>query len=153
MAACMVLVASCVAASAGCSLPANAEAEIHALVGQINDFRRSHGVPPLELAGPLMESARSHACSMVRTNAFTHAGKGGAKARMSSAGCHSRLAAENIAMGFSSGRKTMQLWVESPGHRHILLMRGVTKMGLGVAAPSPGQTGGPRWVLDVSAGC
>lgn len=122
-------------------------------MSQINQFRQQHGLAPLQLASPLMDSARTHACAMARTGAFTHSGNGGAKARMKRAGCRTRLSAENIAMGFSSGHKTMQLWVDSPGHRRILLMRGMTRMGLAVAAPAPGQPGGPRWVLDVSAGC
>lgn len=141
------------AARADCALPPGAEAEIRALASQINGFRASHGLAPLELAGPLMDSARSHACTMVRTGVFTHNGGGGAKARMKRAGCRTHYSAENIAMGFASGAKTMQLWVDSPGHRRILLMRGMRKMGLGVAAPVPGQGGGPRWVLDVAAGC
>lgn len=122
-------------------------------MSQINQFRTSHGLAPLRLEEALMDSARSHACAMVRTGVFTHNGGGGAKARMKRAGCQTRFSAENIAMGYSDSQRTMQLWVDSPGHRQVLLMRGMTRMGLAVVAPAPGQGGGPRWVLDVSASC
>ena len=107
----------------------------------------------MKIAPPLVAAAQGHGCDMVATGRFSHDGKGGAKARMKRAGCRTRKTGETIAMGYSSPKRTLQQWIESPPHRQILLMRNMTVMGIGLAEPAPGQGGGPRWVLDVSAGC
>lgn len=141
------------ASAAGCGVPEGLDSEVQVLLKKVNDVRASHGLPALRLDESLTQSAQGHACTMARAGTFTHDGSGGAKARMKRAGCKTRLSGENIAMGFSSGARTMDLWMNSPGHRRIILTRNFTRVGLGVAKPAPGTFGGPRWVLDVSAGC
>lgn len=140
-------------ASADCALNGTMNAEVGKLLTEVNALRRSNGLSPLVLDPTLMQSAQGHACNMARAGTFTHDGEGGAKARMKRAGCRTRMTGENIAMGFASGSKTMDLWLNSPHHKQILLTRNFTRVGLGVATPAPGTFGGPRWVLDVSAGC
>lgn len=56
-------------------------------------------------------------------------------------------------MGYGQGVQVFRQWLESPGHRKIMALKGVAVMGIGVAAPEPGQGGGPRWVLQVAAPC
>lgn len=154
MAAGIGTVLSFTAASAGeCPVPEGLGNEIRVVLDQVNAVRASHGLPALRLDELLTQSAQGHACTMARAGTFTHEGSGGAKARMKRAGCRTRLTGENIAMGFASGSRTMDLWMNSPGHRGIILTRNFTRIGLGVAKPAPGTFGGPRWVLDVSAGC
>ncbi len=137
----------------GCGVPDGLHSEVRVLLDQVNAVRATHGLAALRLDVSLTQSAQGHACTMARAGTFTHDGSGGAKARMKRAGCKTRLSGENIAMGFASGSRTMDLWMNSPGHRRIILTRNFTRVGLGVASPAPGTTGGPRWVLDVSAGC
>lgn len=157
--ACSLLAASvglfmtAASASAGCGVPATLDGEVRVVLDQLNAVRSRNGLPKLALDPSLTRSAQGHACTMARAGSFTHDGGGGAKARMKRAGCRTRMSGENIAMGFASGARTMDLWMNSPGHRQIILTRGFTRVGLGVAAPGPGTGGGPRWVLDVSAGC
>ncbi len=139
--------------AAGCAVPAGLDGEIRVVLNQVNTVRARHGLTPLRLDQSLTQSAQGHACTMARAGTFTHDGNGGAKARMKRAGCRTRLSGENIAMGFSSGSRTMDLWMNSPGHRDIILTGNFTHVGLGVAGPAPGTSGGPRWVLDVAAGC
>ncbi|MDH5530904.1 MAG: CAP domain-containing protein [Paracoccaceae bacterium] len=139
--------------AATCAKPDFAASALPELARLINEFRAKNGVNKLALAPSLMAAAQGHACSLVKTNQFTHNGNGGPKSRMKRAGCRAKKTGENIAMGFSSPAKTMSLWLDSPPHRRILLMRGMSVMGLGVADALPGQGGGPRWVLDVAAGC
>ena len=142
-----------VAAASGCTVPDGLGGELRIVLDELNTVRASHGLPALRLDDSLTQSAQGHACTMARAGTFTHDGSGGAKARMKRAGCKTRLSGENIAMGFASGSRTMDLWMNSPGHRRIILTRNFTRVGLGVASPAPGTAGGPRWVLDVSAGC
>lgn len=141
------------AAQADCAVPSGLDAEMRVVLSQINSVRARHGLPELRLDANLSQAAQGHACTMARAGTFTHGGNGGAKARMKRAGCKTRMAGENIAMGFSSGARTMDLWMNSPGHRQIILTGNFTRVGLGVAAPVAGKGGGPRWVMDVSAGC
>ena len=139
--------------AATCARPDFATGAVPELVSLINDFRARNGAKKLELEASLMNAAQGHACSLADSNQFTHSGNGGPKSRMKRAGCRARTTGENIAMGFSSPEKTMQLWLDSPPHRRVLLMRNMSVMGIGVAGPKPGQSGGPRWVLDVAARC
>ena len=143
------------AAAQSCAMPANAEAQIAVVLAQTNAERAARGIPPLRTSETLMRVAQSYACTMVVTNKLSHRGPDGKlpKARIRSMGCRSSLTAENIAMGFSSGDSTMNLWMSSSGHRRNILLRGVNSVGIGVAAPKPGQGGGPRWVQVFARGC
>lgn len=138
-----------------CAMPADAKTQIAKVVAETNAERRARGLPALSVSPVLTRAAQGHACAMVATGKFSHrlAGSSGPKARIRGAGCRTTLAAENIAMGYSSAAKTMDLWMESSGHRRNILLRGVTTIGIGVAAPKPGQGGGPRWVQVFARGC
>lgn len=153
MAAGILLALAGMSQAATCARPDFAAGAVPELVHLINDFREKNGAGKLVLEASLMTAAQGHACSLAASNQFTHNGNGGPKSRMKRAGCRARTTGENIAMGFSSPVKTMQLWLESPPHRRVLLMRNMSVMGIGVAGPKPGQSGGPRWVLDVAARC
>ncbi|MCB2093929.1 MAG: CAP domain-containing protein [Rhodobacteraceae bacterium] len=148
-----LFLSSGMAQASPCAQPDFAARSVPELVRLINDFRRRNGAGKLALEPSLMAAAQGHACFLARSNQFTHMGKGSPKSRMKRAGCRARTTGENIAMGFSSPDKTMKLWLESPPHRRILLMRNMTVMGIGVAGSRPAQSGGPRWVLDVAARC
>ncbi len=139
--------------AAQCARPQDGGRQIAVLADAINRYRTDRGLQPLSLLPALSRAATDHACAMVAHNRFSHDLGGTPKTRMRKAGCRTRLAGENIAMGYASGTDVLQQWLDSPGHRKILSMRGISRMGIGVASPKPGQGGGPRWVLDVAAGC
>ena len=141
------------ARAAQCAVPAGAEGELAALAGEINRFRAAKGLRALPVSPVLTRAAQEQACRMVATNTFSHSVGGGPKARLRKAGCNARLAGENIAMGYSRGAQVFEQWRTSSGHNKIMSLGGVSQMGLGVAAPAPGQGGGPRWVLAVTAPC
>lgn len=141
------------AEAAGCGRPVGEAAEGEALAAAINRFRSDQGLRPLAIAPQLTRAAGDHACAMVARNEFSHTLGGSAKARIHKAGCSARLVGENIAMGYGQGAQVFRQWLESPGHRKVMALKGVAVMGIGVAAPGPGQGGGPRWVLQVAAPC
>ncbi|MBC7142588.1 MAG: CAP domain-containing protein [Rhodobacteraceae bacterium] len=147
----MALVAS--TSEAGCARPEGGAGEVAALADAINRYRADRGLQPLAVTPALSRAAGDHACAMVAQNRFSHDLGGSPKTRMRKAGCRTRLAGENIAMGYARGADVLRQWLDSPGHRRVLSMRGISRMGIAVASPKPGQGGGPRWVLDVAAGC
>jgi uncharacterized protein YkwD len=55
---------------------------------------------------------------------------------------YSRPGAENIAKGSTTAAQTMQLWMNSHGHRANILNCKLTKLGVGVA------TAGWYWTQD-----
>jgi uncharacterized protein YkwD len=142
-------------AQAGCARPDGAGSEIKAVLASVNAERASRGLRPLRLSSTLSAAAQNHACTMVATGRFSHTGPDGSspKVRARRAGCRTRLTAENIAMGYSSADRTMDLWMHSSGHRRNILLPSVDMIGIGLAAPRPGQGGGPRWVQVFARGC
>jgi uncharacterized protein YkwD len=151
-----VMVAATGANAANCALPGNA-AEIAAKTLQLtNDIRAQNGRKPLAFDPRLQAAAQAHACDMAVQGYFSHRGKDGStsKRRLSRQGCHGGLVAENIAIGQTDSLDTVQSWMDSPGHRKIMLLgRGVDHFGLGVALAGNAYTHGYVWVMVVSRRC
>lgn len=53
--------------------------------------------------------------------------------------CHARYAGETLARGHVSPRAMVRLWMNSPGHRAILLSRKPRRIGLGAYLDSRGD--------------
>lgn len=96
------------------------------LVERINDARAAHGLHQLRIAPRLGERARDWSRHLVRRDAFRHA----------------RLRAgtgEVIAWGTCSWFKparAVRMWLDSPGHRALLLRPGFRVVGTGWARGS-----------------
>lgn len=142
--------------AASCELPGNAP-EIAAKALQLtNEIRAQNGRKPLVFDPRLQAAAQAHACDMAVQGYFSHRGKDGStsKRRLSRQGCRGGLVAENIAIGQTVPLETVQSWMESPGHRKIMLLgRGVDHYGLGVALAGNAYTHGYVWVMVVSRRC
>lgn len=151
-----VIVMATGANAASCKLPANAS-EIAAKALQLtNDIRAQNGRKPLTFDPRLQAAAQAHACDMAVQGYFSHRGKDGStsKRRLSRQGCYGGLVAENIAAGQTGSLEAVQSWMESPGHRKIMLLgRGVKNYGLGVALAGNAYTHGYVWVMVVSRRC
>lgn len=141
------------ATAATCPQPEGSAAEVAVIADALNRFRAEKGLAALAVSPQLARSANGYACALVARNEFSHTVGGSAKTRMRKAGCDARLVGENIAMGYRRGAQVFQQWLDSPGHRKVMSLDGVAIVGIGVAAPAPGQGGGPRWVLQVAAPC
>ncbi len=151
-----VVFATSNANAANCEIPGNA-AEIAAKTLQLtNDIRVQNGQKALAFDPRLQASAQAHACDMAVQGYFSHRGKdgSGAKRRLRRQDCRGGLVGENIAIGQTDSLKTVQGWMESPGHRKIMLLgRGVDHYGLGVALAGKAYTHGYVWVMVVSRRC
>jgi uncharacterized protein YkwD len=103
-----------------------------ALVVRINDVRADHGLPALRVASPLTSAATRHANSMGSRGYFRHELR--KKADWISFGTWIHwywpgpdytawTAGENLAWGAPDlgARATVNMWMDSPGHRANLL--------------------------------
>ena len=111
------------------------------IVGLSNKEREKQGAPPLSVDRYLEEAALGHSEEMARLNYFSHTspveGRESSAKRIKLTGCNARKMGENLA--FSSypfntlAERTVQGWMNSPGHRRNLLDPSFTHIGIGVA--------------------
>ena len=84
------------------------------IVQYTNYERARYGLPALQVARELMDTARQHTNWMAFSQAFTHS---------------NYPVAENIAMGQPDSQDVVQCWMNSPGHRANIL-GGYTRIGV-----------------------
>lgn len=89
----------------------------------INNQRANNGLPPLRVDSRLVQAARRHSQDMANNNFFSHYGSDGSSPfdRIRDAGYSFRTAGETIAGGYISPESAVNGWMNSPGHRAILL--------------------------------
>jgi uncharacterized protein YkwD len=83
---------------------------------------------------------------MASRDVLDHGVLGPFNSRVASSG--SGHAAENIAYGYDNFAKTLDQWIESPGHRRNLLMRGASRVG--VASAKSATTGRTYWAMVIA---
>jgi uncharacterized protein YkwD len=109
------------------------------LAQEINDCRKGHGLPPVEIDAGLVDVAREWAAVLAPTQQLVHRTTDDLGNQCSR---HElRLINENLY--FSSGgfdaRAIVEGWLSSPGHRANLLDPKITLQGVGLAnTPSGG---------------
>jgi len=127
----------------------------------------------MEVAGPLVERARrgagsgriarnaeldaaaqEQACFVARqgiNRSAPHRGSGGSTVmkRVKRAGYRACLAAENLAVNFHDAGSVVNSWMESPGHRQNIALKGVREYGLGLAMLG----NQPVWILVLAKPC
>ncbi len=108
---------------------------------QVNQYRKSHNLPPLQWDARIAQQARLHSQAMASGKVpFSHNGfEGRVKAIAKS--IRYRSAGENVAynMGYADpGKQAVQGWIKSPGHRHN--MEGNFDLtGIGIAKNAKGE--------------
>jgi len=119
---------------------------------RLNDTRRGHFLSGFKRDERLMEAARRHAELMGRTGKFGHEFGPGTKfkSRIFAVGFDNN-AGENLGVGYKSIDEAIEGWLNSPGHRRILLKRNYTLGGIAYARNISGKN--PRlnhfWMLIV----
>jgi len=93
------------------------------VVQLINSNRANQGLPPLSVDSRLVQAARRHSQDMATNNFFDHYGSDGSSPfdRIRDAGYSFRSAGETIAGGYTSPESAVNGWMNSSGHRAILL--------------------------------
>lgn len=111
----------------------------------INQKRADNGVKPLAWSDELANIARLHSQNMAANKYFSHIGLDGNRVsdRADNAGLRRwRAIGENIA--FNRGyddpiAKAVELWLDSPSHRHNLLDGNWKESAVGIAVTSDGS--------------
>ena len=127
----------------------------------VNAQRSAHGLRPVTAARHLGLSARRHAADMVARNYFEHVSPdGGTVAQRVKrtgylSGARRWALGENIGWGeqhLASPTAIVQAWMNSPGHRAVILDARFDQVGVGIAAgvPTAGSGApGATFVLNV----
>jgi uncharacterized protein YkwD len=108
-----------------------------AVVRAINKARGQHGIKRLRSAPRLARAADVHTRSMLVRNYFSH----GAFAQRVRRYVSFRRIGETIAWSSRcSARGIVRMWLNSPGHRAVLLSRGYRRVGVGRRTGRLGST-------------
>lgn len=142
---------SSASAQSGCALPEQVNAYATEIATGLNSSRRANGLNQLKFDRRLSVAAQGHACDMALNNLQGHTGSDGssAKSRARAAGHDDCFVGESLAWGFRDANRIVPLWMNSAGHRQVLLLNGVTKFGIGITEGAKG----PNWVLVVARDC
>jgi uncharacterized protein YkwD len=115
------------------------------MLQKINEARAKHGLPALRSSPSLGRTSSRFARWQMAHDAFGH------RAGVSASHRFDRL---GEALAMHSGRKpgvrgTLRQWLSSPGHRKIVLSRGMPWIGVGMARGRFGSRRAVIWVLQV----
>ena len=101
------------------------------LIAAVNEVRAEHNLRPLQVDPHLVEAARAHSTTLLRSNVFEH---GSFAERIALHGARGPAFGENLAWGtgrLASARSIVGAWMSSPGHRANLLRPGWNRIGIG----------------------
>jgi uncharacterized protein YkwD len=162
-----LLLAAPAAAAASC---ANADADPEhvsprsvraAVLCLVNEQRAAHGVRALSPNRKLNRSARRYALQMAEKRFFSHTGLTGEApaARVAAAGYRPSSGrwtiGENLAWGVhgvdETPRQTVIKWMNSPSHKHVLLLGVFKSIGIGIATPNPKGGRGTTYVTHFAS--
>lgn len=117
----------------------------------INDYRRSHGLAPLQIDPDLMREADAHAHDMANRDKVGHnISRGNLATRLRSAGIQRSMAAENVGAGYHTIAQAFSGWRGSPNHDKNLRQPDARRMGI-AAAYAPTSKYKVFWTLIVSS--
>ena len=131
VAACCLLVCALMPSAASAS--ARQDRLEAGIVRAMNRMRATHGLPALRVSGGLARAAEAHSRTMLRRNVMSH-GAFGARVRRY---VRVRRVGENLAwMNRCRANTIVQMWMNSSGHRHVLLSRSFRRVGVGQRSSS-----------------
>ncbi|WP_420130948.1 CAP domain-containing protein [Rhodopseudomonas sp.] len=111
----------------------------------ISEFRAKNGEGKVVMDATLNAIAQQQAAGMAAKDVLDHDVVGNFNNRVAPSKAAS--AAENIAYGYDSFPKTLGQWINSPGHRRNLLLKGATKVGVANAKSASGRT---YWAMVIA---
>ena len=112
-----------------------------AIVRAINGQRSKHGLGKLRASARLARAADFHSWEMFDADYFAHESRGGGPfdRRVRRFADH-RAVGETLALvgscGGNTARRVVRMWMNSPGHRAILLSSSFRRVGVGKRAGS-----------------
>ena len=138
-------------AAAECIAPPNVNELATQIAAGVNSSRRANGEGPLRFNRKLAHAAMVQACDMMVHDFFDHRGTDGSSSqtRVRNAGYAECIVGENIAWGYPRSQQIISGWMNSPGHRDIMLHPRIEEFGIGITQGPKG----PYWVLVVGKQC
>ena len=124
------------------------DASLQALVLQgINEIRLANNLGLLTEVAELNASAYSHSADMAAMNNMSHTGSDGSDPgdREVRAGYNWRTYGEIVAMGYRTAEAVIDGWMNSPGHRAIIVSPAMRDFGAGLAYSESGR---PYWTVN-----
>jgi uncharacterized protein YkwD len=124
---------------------------VDATICLINQARSQHALGALRLRGLLERAATAHSRDMVRRDFFSHDSPSGTTPQQRIdrtgylTGARSWAVGETIAWGtggYATPSSIVRGWLNSPGHRAILLDGRYRDLGVGIAIGAPSGGGG-----------
>jgi uncharacterized protein YkwD len=113
---------------------------------RINDVRAEHGLRPLKVAPRLTRSATRYARRMIKTDHFGH-GRAYLSAGFKRSG---EILAWRRGWSLKPG-PIVRMWMNSSGHRSLILSSGFRYIGAGPARGDYGGAGTTMWVVHFGA--
>jgi uncharacterized protein YkwD len=126
--------------------PARLDKREKAMIRGINHERGRYGLAPVRASHRLNRAADLHSWEMLAGNYFAHSSRDGgpfdARVRRFA---HPQALGETLAMlgggcGRGSAQRVVQMWMNSPGHRAILLSGRYRRIGLAKRVGTLGST-------------
>lgn len=116
------------------------QAEINAILVNVNIYRKSKGVAPVTLDKELTEAAMVRACEMAWSGVHSHTRPNGTKYStvFDDLGIARKASGENIAMGYPTAQDVSKVWKDSPTHYKNMINGNYSKIGIGVAVDQRG---------------
>jgi uncharacterized protein YkwD len=141
-----LLAAFCAVPGAASAGPARLDQRERAMIQNINHERARYGLAPVRAIKALNRAADHHSWEMLDANYFAHESRNGGS-------FHARVRryvrphalGETLAMlgggcGRGSARQVVRMWMNSPGHRAILLSSRYRRVGVAKRVGSLGST-------------
>ncbi|KAB2848767.1 MAG: CAP domain-containing protein [Hyphomicrobiaceae bacterium] len=98
----------------------------------VNEYRKKHGLKPLQLNTQLTLAAKEHSRDLAKWDRISHYGSDGSNPwdRVKRTGYNPRVTAENVGTGQASFDEVLKGWRDSAGHNKNLLLADATQMGI-----------------------
>lgn len=103
----------------------------------VNVKRRNHSLPGLAFAACPAGSAERWSSYLARNDEFYHQSMSSVLAR-----CNAVYAGETLGRGAITPKRLVRMWMNSPGHRDVLLSPSSRRIGIGATPDAYG-----RWVV------
>ncbi|WP_084392645.1 CAP domain-containing protein [Nocardiopsis listeri] len=105
----------------------------------VNQARSRNGCDPLEVDERLTRTAREHSRHMAGRGTVTHVGsQGRSYTERAKAAGYDRPSGEVIAAGYETASETVRNWLESSGHRKVIMNCDSVDTGVGVVTTEDG---------------
>ena len=107
----------------------------------INQHRRANGCAPAQINFELSIAAKNHSRDMAEHNYFSHTGLNGSTfgQRAQAANYQYWPSGEIIAAGYATAAEVVNGWMNSPGHRDIILTCANDDIGIGLHSQTNSQ--------------